>query len=123
MNLKLRFTLIIGVIVYFILLINLLKNNRLNLKYTLLWMFMGIVLFMLAIFPDVILFVTEIAGIIEPTNGLFAILIFCILIILVSITAIVSKLNNKNRALIQAVAMLEKRLRDLEKKDKGENVL
>lgn len=123
MNLKLRFALIIGVIVYFILLINLLKNNRLNLKYTLLWMFMGIVLFMLAIFPDVILFVTEIVGIIEPTNGLFAILIFCILIILVSITAIVSKLNNKNRTLIQAVAMLEKRLRDLEKKDKGENVL
>lgn len=122
MNLKLRVALIVGVIVYFVILISLLKNNRLNLKYTLLWLFAGILLLLLAIFPDTMLFVTQAIGIADPTNGLFSILIFCILIILISITAIVSKLNNKNKQLIQAVALMEKRVRDLEK-SRGEDAL
>lgn len=51
----------------------------------------------------------------EPTNALFAFMFFCVIIILMSITAIVSKLNEKNKRLIQSVALLEKRVRELER--------
>ena len=87
-----------------------------NLKYTLLWLFMGCILFALALFPDILLFITRMMGIVEATNSLFAIMIFCILIILISITSIVSKLNDKNKKLIQSMALLEKRLRDMDNK-------
>ncbi|MCI8341778.1 MAG: DUF2304 domain-containing protein [Firmicutes bacterium] len=120
MNIRLRISLIIGIVIYFLVLLKLLKNNRLNLKYTLLWMFTGIVLFIMALLPDVVLFFTKSVGIVEATNGLFAIMIFCILMILISITAIVSKLNDKSKRLIQTVALLEKRLRDVEAMEKGE---
>ncbi len=119
-NIRLRISLIIGIVIYFLVLLKLLKNNRLNLKYTLLWMFTGIVLFIMALLPDVVLFFTKSVGIVEATNGLFAIMIFCILMILISITAIVSKLNDKSKRLIQTVALLEKRLRDVEAMEKGE---
>jgi len=46
---------------------------------------------------------------------LFAIMFFCVIIILVSMTSIVSKLNAKVTELAQQQAILEKRVRELEK--------
>lgn len=117
MNMTLRVSIFIGIIIYFFLLINLLKRGKLHLKYTLLWIILGITMLILAAFPDFLLFITKSIGIVEATNGLFAILIFGILIILMSITSIVSKLNEKNKRLIQIIAILEERVRKLEYKD------
>ena len=114
MNLRLRIALIIGVFLYLFILLKLLKKNQLNLKYTLLWLFMGVILFFLALFPDVLLYLTKSVGIIEATNGLFAIMIFCILIILISITSIVSKLKENNKKLVQTISLLEKKIREIE---------
>jgi hypothetical protein len=49
------------------------------------------------------------------TNGLFAFLFFAIIILLMSLTSIVSKMNNNMRQLVQQCAMYEKRIRELEK--------
>jgi len=69
----------------------------------------------IGMFPSIIMEFTELIGIFEPTNGLFAMAIFCIIMILMSLTAIVTKLNEKSKTLIQNVAILEKRIRELEK--------
>lgn len=71
---------------------------------------------LLAIFPEILDFIAQLIGIYEPTNALFAIISFCTIIILMSLTAIVSKLNERLKRLVQAVALLEKRLRELETK-------
>ena len=54
------------------------------------------------------------------TNAVFMIEGMFILIILLSLTSIVSHLNDRNRELIQKVGLIEKRLRDLEKANKKE---
>ena len=54
-------------------------------------------------------------GIASVTNGLFAILVFLILIILMSLTAILSKMKEQNKKLIQECSLMEKRIRELEK--------
>ncbi len=114
MKTLLMISLLAAIILYFIILFNLLKNKKLNLKYTLLWFLLGAVMIVLVLFPK-ILDSFKFIGIVEPINGLFAVLIFCLLMILMSITSIVSKLNEKNKTLIQEFAMLEKRIRELEK--------
>ncbi|MDG5852748.1 DUF2304 domain-containing protein [Clostridium beijerinckii] len=113
----LRITLLLGVLLYFYLLLKLLRDDKLYLKYTLLWIGLGAIMMILVVFPDLLLLITKSIGIIEATNGLFAILIFGILIILMSLTSIVSKLNDKNKKLIQVIAILEKRVRELENVD------
>lgn len=115
MAFRLQMVLLIAVCIYFVMVFHLLKRKMLNLKYTLLWLVSGLVMLILTIFPRILQFFASAVGISDPMNALFSIILFCIIIILMSLTAIVSKLNEKNKNLIQSVALLEKRVRDLEK--------
>ena len=111
---------LVAVAVYFYLVLRLLKKKSLNLKYTLLWLLSGIIMLILAVFPQILNGFATAVGIYEPTNALFAVIFFCIIIILMSLTAIVSKLNEKSKRLIQSIALLEKRVRILENEKDGD---
>lgn len=110
---KLRIILLVGVCIYFIAVFQLLKRKTLNLKYTLLWLASGFIMLMLVLFPRLLQLFALLIGIYDPMNALFSVGFFCVIIILMSLTAIVSKLNEKNKALTQSMALLEKRLRDM----------
>lgn len=114
---KLQIAMLIAVGLYFLIVFRLLKKKTLNLKYTLLWLASGIIMLALAAFPQMLGWFAALVGIYEPTNALFAFMFFCVIIILMSITAIVSNLNEKNKKLIQSIALLEKRVRELENGD------
>ncbi len=112
---KLQIAMLIAVGLYFLIVFQLLKRKSLNLKYTLLWLFSGIIMLILAIFPRILNWLAALVGVYDPTNALFAFMFFCVIIILMSLTAIVSKLNEKSKRVIQSLALIEKRVRDLEK--------
>lgn len=114
---RLRAAILIAVFIYFLLIFKLLKKKSLNLKYTLLWLISGLMMLLLAVFPGILDDFAILVGIAAPTNALFAMMFFCVIVILMSLTAIVSKLNEKCKRLIQSVALLEKRLREMEKRD------
>lgn len=119
---NLRITLIIAISCYFILILMFLKRKALELKYTLLWLLAGIVMGAFIIFPQLLTYMVRILGIETPMNGLYVLCIGFIIIILMAITSIVSKQTMKIRILVQENAMLEKRLREAEKRiDKNEN--
>ena len=50
MNLYLKISLIVAIILYFVFLFTLLKRNSLALKYTLLWLLTGIIMLLVVIF-------------------------------------------------------------------------
>lgn len=108
-------TLIVAIIfVYLAVICFLLKKKKLYLKYALLWLMTGIMMILLVLFPELIQWIFDIIGIKVYSNGLFAVLLFFILLILLALTSIVSSANEKNRRLIQTIAILEKRVRELE---------
>ena len=111
---KLQIAMLIAVGLYFLIVFQLLKRKTLNLKYTLLWLASGVVMLVLAVFPQILGWFAALVGIYDPTNALFAFMFFCVIILLMSITAIVSKLNEKSTKLVQSVTLLEKRVRELE---------
>lgn len=110
----LRITLIIAVVCYFVIILLLLKKKALELKYTLLWLFAGIVMGVILIFPEILFAVIHMLGIETYMNGLFALCISFILCILMAVTSIVSRQLKKINRLIQENAILEKRIRELE---------
>lgn len=112
----LRIVLIVAIIVYFIMILIFLKNKTLELRYTLLWMFAGMILAVLVIWPELLSSLVRLAGIQSNMNGLFIMAIAFIVMIMMSLTSIVSRQTNKIRHLIQEIAILEKRVRELEKK-------
>ena len=111
----LRVVLIAAVIVYFIMILIFLKNKTLGLRYTLLWMFAGMILAVLVIWPELLSRLVRLVGIQNNMNGLFIMAIAFIVMIMMSLTSIVSRQTNKIRHLIQEIAILEKRVRELEK--------
>ena len=114
MDPALRIALFTALIIYFVILIYLFRRKMLNLKYSLLWIFCGLAMFLVAAFPGILMKSMSLIGVYNPFNGLFALISFFILIILMSVTSIVSKQNERSRRLAQTVALLEKRVRELE---------
>lgn len=110
----LRTTLIIGLVCYFILLLIFLKRKALLLKYALLWIFAGLFLGCMVIFPDILSQITRLLGFESNMNGLFVLCIAFVVIIMMALTSIVSRQAIRIRVLVQTNAMLEKRVRDLE---------
>lgn len=69
---------------------------------------------LLVIFPNLLVRMIHMFGIEDNMNGLFIICIAFILMILMALTSIASRQNMKIRSLVQEIAILEKRVRELE---------
>lgn len=110
----LRISLIAAVICYFIVILYLLKQRALNLKYTLLWLVAGFVMGLLVAIPELLVKIIRVFGIQDNMNGLFIFMIGFIILILLSLTSIASRQNGKLRKLTQEMAILDKRVRELE---------
>ena len=116
MSNTLRVVLIIGIIVYYFIVLRLLKKGRLTLKYSLLWLLMGVVMAILVIFPQLLKIMCEALGIVYGMNGLFTCALAFLLMLCMALTAIVSKQTDRIKNLVQESALLEKRVRELEEK-------
>ncbi len=116
-----RTILIILVLLYILLIILLMRKGRMSLKYSLMWFLAGLVLLVCAIFPGIIRFFTHMLGIYSETNAIFFVGVIFLLLIILSLTSIVSGLNERLRSLTQTQALLEKRVRDLEAASDKEN--
>jgi hypothetical protein len=116
MDVSLRIVIIVALTIYYICIFYLLRKKSLTLKYTLLWIFAGLVMILIVAFPSVFERIIHSIGIVEMTNGLFAVVLFAILIILISITSIVSKMNSQMRQLVQQCALYEYEIRRLKEK-------
>lgn len=114
MNLKLRIALLVGVLFFACYMIRLLIKQKLNLKYTLTWLLMIVALVFAAVADKVVAKVATMLGFITPANFILVVAVLFTFLILGSLTAIVSHLNNRIFSLVQQVAILEKQVRDLE---------
>ena len=115
MNIALRISLIIALLIYFSCIYMMLKKEKPNFKYSLLWIILGICMLFFIIFPSALEQLAKGIGIINYLNGLFAVVLFGLIILLMFLTTVASELSNKNRILIQECALLEERIRKLEK--------
>lgn len=117
LTLKLRICFGIVMFFYFVIILYLLKKRALELKYSLLWILSGLCLMIFLIRPNLLFNIAYLFGIETGINGFYIFCIAVIVMIIMSLTSIVSKQTNKIRILIQTIALMEKRLRELEDKD------
>lgn len=115
MDRNIQFIFIVTILIYLGIIVHLLKNKKLNLKYTLLWILSGIILLIITLFPGMMFAISNIMSIKTPINSAFILAGMFVIIILITMTSIVSELNGKIRNLIQEVAILEKKIREIEK--------
>jgi len=111
--LLLRFAFFV-ILAYFLLIVYLIKKKKFLLRYGILWLMSGLVMLVFILFPNILHTGTGIFGIELASNGIFAMCIFLVIMILVFLTVIVTDFANRIKKLAQRAAILEKRLGDLE---------
>jgi hypothetical protein len=117
MAVEIRIFLLIAVVLYFMEIIHLLKKKRLNLKYTLLWLAVGVLMILFIIFPEIISAFSNLLHFQSSMNALYILLIGFLVIICVALTSIVSNQNGHIKRLTQNAALLEERIRRLERRE------
>ena len=113
---RLILVLIIALVLFFAIVLLLLKYKKLALKYTLLWLLTGVSMLFLVLCPGVLQKLADLVGIQSGMNLLYVFLLAFVIIILMSLTSICSGQNARIRELIQTVAINEKRLREAEER-------
>ena len=113
---RLKVSLLAAVLVFFIIVLSMLKRRRLALKYTLLWLLTGVVMLIFVVFPELLQLLAGFIGAQTLMNTLYLLIIGFILVLLMMLTSIVSKQTERIAFLAQANAILEKRVRELEER-------
>ena len=112
----LRILLILGAIALFGMIVWLIKNKKIEVKYSIIWLAFSATMILFAVFPYLVLVLGDISGVANPVNFIFMTLFVFILLILLSVSAVISGFSTKIKRLAQANALLEKRVRELEEK-------
>lgn len=118
MNFTLQLLFIIGLAALLVLIIFFLRKKMLSLKYTLLWFFSIFIMLIVSVFPNILAFAANILGFKLVSNAVFSLLLGFTIVILLSLTSIASRQTEKIKTLVQTIALLEKRIRELEEKNK-----
>ncbi|MBQ3544493.1 MAG: DUF2304 domain-containing protein [Lachnospiraceae bacterium] len=117
MSLRLQILIIIIVILGLLYILNLIRKNKLDLKYALSWLIVGVFVIILALLPKTIGTISNFLGIADPMNMIFFLGFIFVLIIVLSLTVALSIVSNSAKRLNQKIGMLDKRIRELEEKE------
>jgi len=114
MNSVLQIFLVICILVFIAIIIRFIAKKQLNLRYTLVWLLACFFMLIVTIFPQIVNVVSDFVGIAAPVNTIFLFAGMFLMLIVMTLTFIVSKINNRIYRMAQTIALLDKRLRDYE---------
>lgn len=121
MNNTLQTLFVGGIVVFLGAIIYFLRNNSVSLKYVLLWLLSALIMLIVSIVPGLLVIIADMLGFELASNALFSLLIGFAITILFSVTIIISKQSAKIKMLVQTCALLEKRVRELEREKDESN--
>lgn len=116
MPIRFQIYLLVGALALLVIIFVLLKKNLLTVKYSLLWLGLSIVLVVFAAFPYVVFVLRDILDIQMPVNLVFLLMFCFVLVVLLSLSVAITQLADKCKRLTQENALLEERVRRLERR-------
>lgn len=99
---------IIFTILFLIYIIRLVKNNKLDVKYSIFWIIFSFGILILSIFPQLTEYISKSLGIYYAPSMLFLFGILFIIVYLIHLSIAVSKQRKQITKLTQTLAILEK---------------
>ena len=93
-------------IIFIIFILNLVRKNKLDEKYSILWLFFSIIILIVSIFPNIIEEISNWFGVYYPPSLLLLISVIIIGAYIVHITLVITKQNKMIIKLTQELALL-----------------
>lgn len=120
-SISLQIVLVILNVILLYFLLNNIRKYKLELRYTLMWLFLCLTSLMLALFPKVLLFISKHLFIETPVNALYLISFILVFGLMYNFTVIISRLSNHNKNLTQEIALLKIEIIELRKNSENSN--
>ncbi len=111
---RIQYFAIFGSIFIIILIIELIRKKKLKEEYSLLWLFLGMVFFVISIWRNGLEVISNFIGISYAPAALFLILLLILFMIMIHFSIIISKLSDMIKTLTQELGILKI---EFEKKD------
>jgi len=92
--------------------LHLVRSQRLRAKYSVLWLTIGVGLAFLAIFPDVLVWISDLFGIGYPPATFMLLALSFLLVLVLHFSWELSRLEDRTRALAEEYALLRSELDD-----------
>ena len=108
----LRTTLIIGSVLFFVFIINMVRTKKLELKYALIWILTSLSFIIMSVFPETVFFVARMLEVEVAANALFLCIIFLLLLMVFALTVAVSRQAGRIKRLVQEMGMLKSEIND-----------
>jgi hypothetical protein len=107
MEMKPRFLALIISVVLVILVIELVRRRKIREEYSWLWLSLSVMMFILALWPDLLDLITDLIGAVLSTSTLFFFALVFLILINVQFSVEISSLRNQVKNLAQQLAILD----------------
>jgi hypothetical protein len=108
---------IIGSVFLLFVIIHLIRKEYLKEGYALLWIFTGVVVFILSAFNEVLFFFSSFIGVYYAPAALFLVLIVGLLLIAIHFSTVISKHDKRLKELAQENSLLKEEVKKLTEKN------
>lgn len=109
---KIKLIAVIALIIVILIITHFVKNNKITVRYSIIWYLSLIVLIIFSIFPETLGWLASLIGFEISSNFLFVLLIAFLFFICISLTIIVSEQKEQIRKLIQEISIIKSRKGD-----------
>lgn len=116
MNIRTQILVVVLALAALLWIIRKICRRGIEVKYSLLWILLGVGVIIFACFPQFTAWLAQVFGIGQPINMLFFAGFCFALVILFSLSVSVSRLSNKVKRLTQEIALMENKLEEQKKK-------
>ena len=114
MNMSLSITTIVFISLLRGIILYLLRQSRISIKYSIMWIFMILVAFIVLIIPNLLTIISKFLGFELVSNMVLCIFIVILLLISIALTVMITDQKKKITRLIQEVGILKKNMEDKE---------
>lgn len=101
---------IIGSILFFGFVFELVRKRKIREQYALLWLFFGLVFLVISIWRGLLEKISIMLGIVYPPAAFLLILIIAIFLILIQYSVVISQLTEKTKKMSQEIGLLKEKL-------------
>jgi hypothetical protein len=112
---KIQIYSIIGSLLFLFFILRLIKKRELKEEYSLLWLFVVSIFFVLSVFRSVLEQFAALVGVYYAPAALLLVLLVGVIAILVHYSKIITKLSEQNKILIQEIALLKLKISEQQK--------
>jgi hypothetical protein len=99
-----------------LLVIELVRRRKLREEYSWLWLMTGAIIILLALWFDLLKWITHLVGAVVPSSTIFLFAFLFLILISLHFSVVISKLTDRNKELAQKHALLELEFNEFKKR-------